>query len=350
MTDKNDIFYQLCLYRSNGVGPLKFANLIATHGDARAAAASLNLTQEFKDQISREMESAEKIGAFYICGADDDFPKNLKHSYGCAPVLCCLGNRETLRRSAVACVGTRHASSAGLNIMQDIAGRFAENDYAVVSGLAMGTDTAAHRGALMASGNANTIAVVAGGVDYVWPLENQKLYEEILSRGLVLSEMPVGTKPVAYQFAQRNRIIAALAEKLVLGESNEKSGSLITAGFAAEFGRRIYAIPTHPSDARGAGPNRLIREGRATLCCGADDFFPKLEMKPCVVNTKTADFGDDLDENSEILDLIGFTPLSESAIASATGKNIAIIKKKLIVLEMQNQIIRVAGGFVLNSN
>ncbi|MDR0449066.1 MAG: DNA-processing protein DprA [Rickettsiales bacterium] len=322
---------------------------MAKYGDAEAAAASLDLSDSFKDSVKREMDSLRALGGFYISDADDDFPKNLKHAYGCAPILSVLGNRAALDKKSVSVVGTRHASAAGMDIIRDIAKRLAENDVAVVSGMAMGTDAAAHEGALRADGDANTIAVLAGGVDYVWPLENRKLYDDIVRRGAVVSEMPVGFKPTATHFAQRNRIVAALGEKLVLGESNEGSGSLITANFAKDFGRRIFALPGHPADPRAHGPNRLIREGAATLCMGADDFFPKLEFGGSIDNTKKAVLRAESALGNRILDLMAASPSSESVIASALGENIAIIKKELVLLEISGRVEKANGGFIRKS-
>ncbi|MDR0319191.1 MAG: DNA-protecting protein DprA [Rickettsiales bacterium] len=329
---------------------MKFASLIAKFGSAEAAAESLNLSDDFKDSIRREIGSLEAAGGFFIADSDDDFPKSLKHAYGCPPILSVIGNRAVFAKKMISAVGTRHASAAGMNIMRAIALRLAENDVAVVSGMAMGTDAAAHNGALAAPGDANTVAVLAGGADYIWPLENEKLYHEIISRGCVVSDMPFGFKPSAAHFAQRNRIVAALGEKLVLGESNEGSGSLITAAFAKDFGRRIFAIPSHPSDPRAAGPNRMIREGAASLCSGPDDFFPKLEFMCGIDNTKKADSGEKSELGNRILDLLGSIPLSESVIAEQTGKNIALIKKELVLLEISGLIEKTNGGFVIKPN
>ncbi|MDR2686017.1 MAG: DNA-protecting protein DprA [Rickettsiales bacterium] len=342
----NDIFHALCIYRTAGIGPVKFNNLIAAHGSLDAAADTLNLSQDFKDSILREMEALDKIGGFYISSADEDFPQSLRCAHGCAPILSVVGNRKTLTKKTFGCVGTRHASSSGMNLMHGIAKRLAENNCAVVSGMAMGTDSSAHIGALDADGDTNTIAVFAGGVDYVWPPENQILYERIKERGCVVSEMPIGVQPLPRQFAHRDKIIAALSDQLVLGESNEGSGSLITANFTLSLGRRIHAIPSHPSDPRSYGSNKLIREGKATLCRGADDFFPELELDCCVVNTKTADSEGIEGCYGGILDFIGSIPITESDLSLRTGKNISIIKTELAILEMQNRIERASGGII----
>ncbi|MCL2629217.1 MAG: DNA-protecting protein DprA [Alphaproteobacteria bacterium] len=343
----SDIFHRLCIYRSNGIGPAKYAEIMKNHrGSAEDAADSLNLSDDFIDGVKREMDLLDKIGGFYISDLDDDFPQNLRHAHGTTPILSAIGNRKTLAKRAFSAVGTRHATNAGMSLMRVITKRIAENDCAVVSGMAIGTDTAAHEGALAVDGDSNTIAVLAGGVDYVWPLENQKLYDEIIRRGCVVSEIPVGQQPTQRHFARRDKILAALGEKLILGESNEGSGSLITAGFAKEFGRRIYAIPSHPSDPRSYGPNRLIRENIATLCMGPDDFFTKLELSACVVNTKMADFRAKTGIESQILDLLGTVPVNESDIAVGLGKNVSVIKRELVVMEVRGLVDKVDGGFV----
>ena len=241
----------------------------------------------------------------------------------------------------VSMVGTRHATAAGMNLMADMAHVFADNGYSVVSGMAIGTDSAAHRGALRANGDSVTVAVLAGGADYIWPLENESLYWDIIARGAVISEMPVGFTPVATNFIQRNRIVAGLCERLILGEADMKSGSMATARFAIEYGRSLYAVPSHPSDARASGPNSLIRSGDAILCNGAGDFF---EIDKKTQKNKKNEIKDE-SENS-LVDKIGTIPVSESVLAEIVKKSVSEIKSELVVLELQGLVRKVDGGYV----
>jgi DNA processing protein len=204
--------------------------------------------------------------------------------------------------------------------------------------MAMGTDTAAHRGALSVAGdNAATIAVLAGGADYIWPLENERLYSEILERGCVVSEMPVGMQPVASNFIQRNRWVAGLSEMLILGEADAKSGSVATANFMLEYGRSVHAVPGHPSDPRSVGPNRLIQSGRAILCTGAPDFFETAEKNKSKAKKKT---------QNDVLDKLGNVPIAESVLAELVKKNIADVRCELVMLELRGAVKKTDGGYV----
>ena len=184
----------------------------------------------------------------------------------------------------------------------------------------------------------NTVAVLAGGVDYIWPVENERLYYEILERGVVVSDMPVGFVPKGTNFVQRNRIIAGIGEKLILSEADSNSGSMKTAEFAQEYGRKIYAIPSHPADSRAVGPNSLIRSGAAILCMGATDFFTEKNSVKKTEKTRESE--------NPILDKIGTVPVSESVLAEIVGKSILEIKRELVMLELQGLIRKCDSGYV----
>ncbi|MCL2331834.1 MAG: DNA-processing protein DprA [Proteobacteria bacterium] len=335
-----ELFHKLLILRTPGIGPVKYAELTRKFGTAAAAADSLNAAQEHADSVKREMDRAAQLGIIYVSDDSDDYPANLKQVKNHPPVISARGNIAALRRPAVGMVGTRHATAAGMRFVSDLAAAFAGHGFAVVSGMAMGTDTAAHNGALSVAGDENTIAVLAGGADYIWPLENEKLYHYILERGAAISEMPVAATPIANNFIQRNRWIAGISEKLILGEADEDSGSMSTAAFALDLNRPVFAIPGHPSDARSAGPNRLIKSGLATLCIGRQDFFefkddkgqsPK-KAKPHAENT--------------LMDLIGTESVSESVLAKLAEKNVNEVKSQLVVLELNGLVKKVNGGYV----
>ncbi len=334
-----DLLQKLLILRSPGIGAVKYKKLLEEYGDLYSAVDSLNLTDDFIDNVKSEIETANNLGIEYICDDDACYPKNLLKIQNHPVVLSVRGNIETFNKQNVAMVGTRHATAAGMNFMSEIAQKFAEHNYAITSGMAMGTDTAAHIGALKSDGNAQTIAVVAGGVDYIWPLENESLYYEILDRGVIVSEMPVGAKPLAKNFIQRNHWVAGLSDFLIIGEADEKSGSMTTARFAIEYGKQVFAIPGHPSDLRSIGPNSLIKKSQATLFMSIKDFFQdKTKQK----NEKKYEYKND------ILDKLGMIPVSESVLANLVKKSVAEIKTDLVVLEMQGLIRKQDGGYVLN--
>ena len=337
----SDLFEKLLLFRMPGVGAAKYAKLIQKFGSVRAALQYIDVSDKLKDDVLREMERAERLNIHYISDEDDMYPQNLKQLPNHPPVVTVRGNLDVLSRPMVGMVGTRHATAAGQQLIAEIAESFAGHGYAVVSGMAIGTDTAAHRGALRASGNVQTIAVLAGGVDYIWPVENESLYCQILERGAVISEMPVGFEPRTTNFVQRNRWIAGLSEKLILGEADMKSGSMTTARFATEYGREVWAIPSHPLDPRALGPNSLIRSGDAKLCIGVQDFFcdDKKEKNNKKIITKN-------DSENVLIDNLGNIPVSESVLAEIVKKSVSEIKSELVVLELQGLVRKVDGGYV----
>jgi len=336
----DQIFHKLLILRTPGIGPIKYAELIRKFGSVIVAAESLRFDTTHVDSVRREMDAANNLGIRYVCDDSPDYPENLKTIRGAPPIITVRGNVSALRKRSVAIVGTRHATGAGLRFAHDLAHAFAKNNYAVISGMAMGTDTAAHRGALMATDNdAVTVAVLAGGVDYIWPLENERLYFEILERGCIVSEMPVGMTPVTNNFIQRNRWVAGLSEKLILGEADAKSGSIATAGNMLEYGRPVYAIPSHPSDPRSTGPNRLIKEGSAILCLGEDDFFDN-GKKISIQKTRKSS------QENDVLDKLGNIPMTESVLAELVKKDIGEIKRDLVVLELDGIVKKTDGGYV----
>lgn len=333
-----DLFEKLCILRAPGIGPVRYAKLIAQYGTPVGAVAAMNLGAGHCDMVRREMDAALGMGIHYISDDDDMYPVALRMVKNHPPVITVRGNLEVLRRRAVAIVGTRHATAAGMGFVREMACGFAAHGMAVVSGMAMGTDTAAHLGALAADGNAQTIAVLAGGVDYVWPVENESLYRRIIERGAVISEMPVGFIPNPTNFVQRNRWVAGCAEKLILGEADVNSGSMTTARFAMEYGRQVWAIPSHPADSRAAGPNSLIASGAAKLCSGLSDFF-KVDHSDNKSEKK-------LNSENSLLDAIGSIPVSESVLTQIAKKSISEIKRDLVILELQGLIRKTDGGYV----
>jgi DNA processing protein len=272
----------LRLARTEQVGPVTFASLIARFGSASAALAELprmaarggaakNFVLPPADDSAREIESLGKLGGRMIAACEPDYPQGLAALEPPPPIIAVLGNVHLLKREMVAIVGARNASALARKFAFVMAQDLAAANLAVVSGLARGIDAAAHEGAL----GAGTVAVVAGGVDVIYPPENEKLHAAICEQGVIISEMRLGEQPQARHFPRRNRLISGLSRGVVVVEAAERSGSLITANYALEQGREIFAVPGSPLDPRAKGANRLIREG-ATLTESAEDVLAVL--------------------------------------------------------------------------
>ena len=272
----------LRLARTESIGPASFAALMARFGNAREAlneaprlarrgGAKGELRIPAEADSRAELDALAELGGRLIASIEPDFPTGLAALDPPPPVISVLGRLDILEREMVAIVGARNASALGIKFATQLARDLGDAGLVVSSGLARGIDSAAHTGAL-ASG---TVAVVAGGVDVIYPPENTSLYEKITRQGAVIAELPLHTAPLARHFPRRNRLISGLARGVVVVEAAERSGSLITATYALEQGREVFAVPGSPLDPRARGSNRLIREG-ATLTETADDVLAVL--------------------------------------------------------------------------
>jgi DNA processing protein len=263
------------------VGPATFFRLLAEHGDAAAAlnalpglarASGVERYAPFSRAAAEaEIAAARKAGARLVCFGDAAYPLPLMEIADPPPLLWAIGDTGLLARPAVALVGARNASSLGLRMTRALARGLGGAGQVVVSGLARGIDAAAHEAAL----DTGTIAVMAGGVDVVYPPENAALAARLAGAGLCLSEQPMGLEPQARHFPRRNRIVSGLSRAVVVVEAAAKSGSLLTARLALDQGREVMAVPGHPFDARASGCNILLRDG-ATLVRGAEDVLAAL--------------------------------------------------------------------------
>ena len=273
------------LAQSENVGPITFEKLLQRYGSASEALlvvpelgqrGGLRRTLKLYDEAraNADFEKAEQLGARYIAKCEPDYPELLRQSPAPPPLICVKGQIELLAKPAVAIVGARNASAAGLRLARMLAMSLGEAGLVIVSGLARGIDTAAHQAAI----TRGTIAVVAGGIDHFYPPENAALQEAIAEHGLLLSEMPPGTVPKAESFPRRNRIIAGLAQGTVIVEAALRSGSLTTARFANEAGRDVFAVPGSPLDPRCEGSNGLIKDG-AHLLQRATDVLDVLRLQ-----------------------------------------------------------------------
>ncbi|CAM3320220.1 DNA-processing protein DprA [Thalassospira profundimaris] len=276
------------LARSTNVGPVTFRKLLERFGSGRNAIDALpdviaqaKTTRKIKianrDETVTEIEAAKASRARPIIFGDPEYPPLLARIDDAPPYFYAIGRIELLGKSAIGIVGARNASATGCGFARKISHQLVNAGYVVVSGMARGIDGAAHAAALQSNHNAGggTIAVLGGGVDVVYPREHQDLYLQLCEQGCVVSEMPPGLQPQARHFPRRNRIISGLSLGTVVIEAGRNSGSLITARFAAEQGRDVFAVPGSPTDPRAAGPNSLIRDG-AILCDSADVILDAL--------------------------------------------------------------------------
>jgi DNA processing protein len=278
---KSERLAWLRLARTENVGPVTFASLIARFGTATAALeavpklAARGGKREFvippESEIAHELAGLEKLGGRFLLSCEPDFPAGLAALEPPPPAIAVLGHAHLLQKDMIAIVGARNASALGRKLAWMLARELGEAGLAVVSGLARGIDAAAHDAAL----ESGTVAVVAGGIDIVYPPENQGLYDAIRDSGVLISEMRLGEAPQARHFPRRNRLISGLSRGVVVVEAAERSGSLITADYALEQGREIFAVPGSPLDPRARGCNRLLRDG-AILTESAEDVLAML--------------------------------------------------------------------------
>jgi DNA processing protein len=358
-----DAIARLRLIRTDSIGPITYRQLIARFGSAEAAIAALPdlarrggraLVVAGADAAEAELARLDAIGAVPVFIGTPAYPSLLAGLESAPPVLSARGDVFLLERPAVAIVGARNASAAGVRFARQMAADLSAQDIVIVSGLARGIDAAAHQGA-MAGG---TIAVVAGGVDVVYPPENAALMAEIAEKGLILAEQMPGVEPQARHFPRRNRIIAGLAAGTLVVEGAPKSGSLITARVAAEAGREVMAVPGSPLDPRAQGCNILIREG-ATLVQTAADVIealsafghgPQVGMR--FKAAETAGWYDEVAmeagdaERSAVDALLSPTPVAIDEVVRLSGLPSAVVAAVLLDLELAGQLVRHAGGRV----
>lgn len=299
-TPREDDLAVLRLIRSRRVGPATFHRLLAEHGSASAALEALpRIAAEAGIEgyepcppgvAHAELAAGGRAGARLIRFDDPAYPPLLTTIPDAPPVLWMRGRIEALERPAIAVIGARNASSLGLRMARGLARGLAEAGLAVTAGLARGIDTAAHE----ASCDAGTVAVMAGGIDVIYPAENRALAERIVESGCLLTEQPPGVEPVARHFPARNRIVSGLSAGVVVIEAAHRSGSLITTRCGADQGREIMAVPGHPLDARAAGCNALIRDG-ATLIRNAEDVIAALEASGTMLRFEGQAGADQLD-------------------------------------------------------
>jgi len=364
------------LVRSSRVGATTFRRLMDEHGSAQAALEALpRVAREAGVEDYRacppgvaqaELDRGAALGAQLLVPGYPGYPERLARIDDRPPLLWALGDPKIAAGRAIALVGARNASALGMRMSAHLSKGLAEMGFAVVSGLARGIDTAAHKAAL----DTGTVAVLAGGVDVTYPRENEDLQRQIGQCGLLLSEMPPGLTPQARHFPRRNRIISGLVPGLVVVEGAAKSGSLITARTALDQGREVMAVPGHPFDARASGCNMLIRDG-ATLVRSAEDIAAALDLPTPPRPAPAASPAPEPKLNpapdpapgtsgphaapppragppvtSLILNLLGPAPISEDALIRQIRRPAPDILAALGELDLTGQILRHSGGLV----
>jgi len=377
----------LQLIRCENIGPRSFHKLMIRYGSATEALAALpalirqgggrKIVIASREAAARELEAAQKFGARYIALGEADYPDGLRHIEAPPPLICLRGDASLFKKPIVAVVGARNASAAGLAFTERLTRGLGAAGYVVVSGLARGVDACAHKAAL-ATG---TLGVLAGGIDRVYPPENAGLIEDIAARGAILSEMPLGCEPRGRDFPRRNRLVSGLALGVVVVEAERRSGTLITARFAREQARELFAVPGSPLDPRAEGTNDLLNEG-AFMCRSAADVTERLaplarrgggygllaepgaayvheplwdeydehgavvaEPEPRQVRARRAEAAP-VTPQGTVEQFLSPTPMSVDDLARLSGWPPAEIRLRLQELELENRIERHSGDRV----
>tara|TARA_B100001179_G_scaffold190261_1_gene146909 strand:- start:353 stop:1453 length:1101 start_codon:yes stop_codon:yes gene_type:complete len=350
------------LARTPGIGPLTYSKFLATYGSgteairalperaARAGRREIRLIA--LKQVEQEIQKTEKFGARILLSSDPDYPALLKAVAPAPPLITVKGHLDLVNRPCIAMVGARNASAAGMKLARTIAYDLGASGNTVVSGLARGIDTAAHHGAL----ETGTIAVIAGGIDNIYPAQNRDLYEQISERGLIVSESMFGHEPKARDFPRRNRIITGLSRAVIVVEAAQRSGSLISARSALDQGRDVMAVPGSPLDPRTKGSNGLLKSG-ATLVESAEDVLDALadphdpRQFSLLESESPQDSEQVLENDTEaaealILKSLSPVPTSITDISAATGLSYSICSSALVELELSGLANSLPGGLV----
>ena len=375
-TQEEDLVAWLRLIRSRRVGATTFYRLLGEHGSAQAALDHLPEVARSAGEKKytpcpypfaiQELARGRAAGARLVAAGGAGYPRALTDIADPPPLLWVKGDTGAAHRPMVAMVGARNASSLGTRMARKLAGELGEAGFTIVSGLARGIDTAAHLAALPHG----TAAVLAGGIDVIYPAENAGLADDIAAQGLLVTEQPPGLQPQARHFPRRNRIISGMAQAVIVVEAAAKSGSLITARDALDQGREVLAVPGHPFDARASGCNMLIRDG-ATLIRSADDV---IELLAAPAGPEQPDMFPDAptpaaepapsggradphpaapgqgaamaDLHSAILNRLGPSPLAEDQLIRDLALPAQAVTPQLLTLELEGRIQRQPGGLL----
>ena len=359
----------LRLIRSPTIGPITFRDLLNQFGGASAAIKALegrnNSSRRFQlssqEKALREIEIADKFGAHIVALGEAAYPRWLQSIDAAPPLIYMKGRLDLAQRPSVGIVGSRNASGAGLKFAGVLAQNLGEKGIVITSGLARGIDAAAHCAALPTG----TIAVLGGGLDHVYPAQNEDIYLKIASDGLLISERPLGVIAKAKDFPRRNRIISGISHGTIVVEAAMRSGSLTTARFASEQGREVFAVPGHPLDPRATGTNKLIQNG-ANLITNFEDVLeslsPQLSDHDCYNQTENQSSGfqeqiesplskgqkstenlaqfetSDEDLKARVLELLGPTPIERDTLVRLLKCNAKDLQIVLLDLDLEGLI------------
>jgi DNA processing protein len=305
--------------------------------------------QEFRLAATEELARTARAGITLLCWHDADFPRWLLNIPDPPILLYVKGRTEVLSKAGVSVVGSRAASSYGLKMAEELAGQLARRGLTVISGLAMGIDAAAHRGALAAGGQ--TIGVLGCGLDVIYPEQNRKLFELIPENGAIVSEYPLGTGPDGFRFPARNRIISGLGLGVVVVEATQRSGSLITAELALDQGRDVFAVPGRADSVKSTGTHRLLQAG-AKLVLDVNDITSELLLADQSAGKKAAAASDKIAgaasdkiagaaraelnaEEKKIIDLLEVYPKTVDDVIVGSKLPVERVNELLLILEFK---------------
>jgi len=355
----------IALRLAPGIGKIACKNLIETFGTPEGilnapfeklleieglAAKSIKALQNCRKnpEIERELEKISGTDIRIVTWSNPEYPQSLKNIYDPPPYIYVRGTILPEDSNAIAVVGSRRASDYGLRAAADISRELAEAGLTVVSGMAAGIDSAAHRAALTAK--SRTIAVLGCGVDVCYPAENRRLYSEIIKKGAIISEYAPGTEPDSYHFPARNRIISGLARAILVVEAGPKSGSLITARLALEQGRDVFAVPGSIYSYKTKGANQLIRSGAALVETGRD-IVETLGMSAAITERAPALDPEELDKEARcVYDQLNDEAVHIDRIICETSLSSSVIASALLELELSGFIRQLPGKHFIRSN
>lgn len=352
----------LRLIRTDNVGPSTFRTLVNRFGSAEAALDALPvLTRRGGGgppevptvaMAEDEFAAVERMGGRLVALTDSDYPPNLRHIPGPPPLLTVMGGNLIAGNRAVGIVGARNASAAGRRMAQLLAAELGGEGYTIVSGLARGIDAAAHRASL-ATG---TVAVMAGGLDHIYPSDHRDLASDIVTAGgALVTEMPLGWEPRARDFPRRNRLVSGMSLGVVIVEAAKRSGSLITARLALEQNREVFAVPGSPLDPRAEGGNSLIQQGAKLVISAKDvvaelthadpDRLPLFDPEPVGESSFPPSDATD-DHRALVLEALSYTPTAIDVLIETTGISAAAMQIILLEFELAGRLERSGGQLV----
>ena len=352
-----DLYHWLALSLAPGVGSVLFKRLTESFGSpegvfkapptklARVEGLGPKVVEslrrfDWKSRVEKELRWAENIGAHIVTWEDVEYPPNLKNIYDPPPLLYILGSLLPRDQMGVAVVGSRNPTTYGRAAAERISMGLSGRGVTVVSGLARGVDSCAHRGALSAGGR--TIGVLGCGIDIIYPPENRELFHRVAAQGAVLSEFPLGTPPDSDHFPIRNRIISGLSLGVAVVEATLRSGSLITARFALDQGRDVYAIPGNVDSARSEGTNRLIKEG-AKLVTRAEDILEEILPQQAPMPQEAPRQPQLSEEETRVFSVLSREPVHIDEVIAKSTLASARVSAILLALELAGHIQQLPG-------